>query len=401
MGDQTTFERECTVAVSALKSALIELFDAGQADYTRPQEVARRLGINKTLTWSISRFIESPEAVQAVAFVPGASTVERVAAAFPASSRIDEAKLRVGAAAQAMDEMIQRHAGDRATLELILDNAAEENGQLELSRKLAFRGSSGIAGVQALTRLSTWMAAPSATHAGMLDLVCIRGYSRVRRLRSQMEWTIFRVRRWGGDMGSQETIEPLDPSADLSMPLMPEFNSGPVPTINISGDPRVKDFVLRSGPVGNSGAFDVFAGEIMRNSVPRYATEADPTGEFSTLVAMPVESLVMDLVYHTSLTPMGDARAMVFSETPDNGTHFTHENDPKRLPINVPVLHLAGSPPAVATPLVPRYAEIVSRAFSRTGWNPSEFKATRVEIKFPPLNSLVSMRFGLESRPAE
>jgi hypothetical protein len=116
---------------------------------------------------------------------------------------------------------------------------------------------------------------------------------------------------------------------------------------------------------------------------------------------MPVENLVMDLIYHSSLTPMGEARAMVFSESPDIGTRFTAENDPRRLPINAPVVHLAGTPPAVATPLIPRYAELVSHAFSRAGWNPAEFRAARVEVKFPPLNSLISMRFGLENRPIE
>ena len=57
-----------------------------------------------------------------------------------------------------------------------------------------------------------------------------------------------------------------------------------------------------------------------------------------------------------------------------------------------------GSPPAVATPRFPRYQELVTGVGERLGWDLSQFRATRLELKYPPLGSMVLQRFALPER---
>lgn len=393
------FELDCHETVTKLKSALIELYDAGSVDPNKPQDAARQLGINKTLTWSISRFLESSGSMVAVSFVPGASSIAKVVGAFPSTPRMAEVKARVNEAALGVDAMIARHAGDRTTLDLILDNlTANPDDRLELSRRLSFRGQSGICGVQAKTRLSTWVIAPSASDPTLLDMAAIRGCVRVRRLRPNVRWPIFKMRFWGFLDNASEfrRWEPLDHAAPNGLPLMTEFCRGQIPQVDATTTEQGCDYVMCSGEVGNTGAFDCFSGEIMRSEVGRYATPQDQTGEVGMVISMPCESVLVDLLYHRDLNFVSQSSSLLFSEVIPHGQQTPREGDSKVLPICPRLTTLAGSPPAVATPLVPRYSEMVQRVFDRTGWNPSDFLGIRVEMEYPPLHSQLIIRFPLQ-----
>src|SRR3954469_20670274 len=75
------FEQECKATISSLRAALIVLFQDVGLDPNAPQEAARRLSVNKTLTWNLARLVQSADALAAVAHVPGSSSLERVLAA--------------------------------------------------------------------------------------------------------------------------------------------------------------------------------------------------------------------------------------------------------------------------------------------------------------------------------
>ncbi len=293
------------------------------------------------------------------------------------------------------------HADDRSTLELILDNAAgSEEDRLELSRRLTFRGNSGICGVQAKTRVSTWVLAPSAADETKFDLATIRGYVRVRRLRPNVEWPLFKTRAWGAadDRVQFDTAwEPVEACGPGEVPLMRTFCRGDLPRMDEAATPQGRDYVLRSGAVGNVGAFDCFTGELMRRAAARYVNELDQTGEVGTTIALPTETAVVDLVYHRSVD-MSGARALIFGEISAQGKQTPSETDARVLPMRPRLKALAGRPPAVATALVPQYSEMLQAVFDRGGWSPDEFAGLRLEIEFPPMQSQIVIRFPLEKR---
>src|SRR5262245_44970872 len=149
----TEFENQCRASVDRLRSALIELYDSIGADPGKPQDVSRSLRVNKTLAWNVARLLQAEDSLAAVPHVPGASSLEKVIQASARNGADAETVAKAREAVADFRRMISAHAGDRPTLDLIIDGARSAKSPLELSRKLAFRGNSGLYGVQARTQL--------------------------------------------------------------------------------------------------------------------------------------------------------------------------------------------------------------------------------------------------------
>ncbi len=65
------FEDETKDVLQRLRTALNDLLVSVGADPTRPQDVARQLGINKNLTWKISKIIRETDPGAVVPQIPG------------------------------------------------------------------------------------------------------------------------------------------------------------------------------------------------------------------------------------------------------------------------------------------------------------------------------------------
>lgn len=396
----TEFETACLDRVGQLRTAFIELYDSIGADPTSPQDVARKLKLNKTLTWNVSRLMQAADELAAVAHVPGASSLEKVIQATVKHGASADAVAKAKAAVRDFDSMIRTQAGDRPTLDLIIDGAGStSNGRLELSRKLAFRGNSGLYGVQARTRVVTNFVAPNPEDPSRLDIVTVSGYIDFRRLRPNVRWPIFMARRWG----TAETNaggprwEPIEPSdqAEIGFPVMPSFLRGNVPRITRAITAEGRDFVLENGPVGNEGSFDCFWGEILRAGVARGGSAQDETGEFGATLAAPAETLLMDVIAHDELDFVLKPSLLVFGHIFAHGQPTGKEDDPSLLPIQQEIRALTGAPPLVNTPAVPNYAKLASKVYERMNWDPKRFRGVRLTLDYPPLGSNVILRFLL------
>jgi hypothetical protein len=118
-------------------------------------------------------------------------------------------------------------------------------------------------------------------------------------------------------------------------------------------------------------------------------------------VTAPVQSLVFDLIVHRDLPTVTRAEPLVFSRIFPEGRPTGGREDASRLPIFSRTSPLPGSPPAVATPLVPGYAAMLRRAAASVGCNLAEFVGIRLEMSHPPLGSTVILRFPLEETPGD
>jgi hypothetical protein len=399
----TQFEGECRASVDRLRTAFVELYDSIGADPGSPQDVSRTLRVNKTLAWNVARLLQAADSLKAVAYVPGDSSLEKV---IQASARHGADAQIVAKAREAVADfrkMIDAHAGDRATLDLIIDGTRPAKGSLELSRKLAFRGNSGLYGVQAKTQVQCNFIAPNADDPTRLDMATVRGYVGLRRLRPNVRWPIFMVRAWSG-RGEQivsngwEPLEP-SPSAENGFPLLPSFSGGNTPPIHAMDTPEGRNFVLGEGPVGNEGAFNCFCGDMMRAAVCMYAESPGDIGEFGAAITSPVERLISDIIVHESLTFALKPEVLVFGRIFAHGQTSGSKDDPTLLPICQSITELHSSPPLVNTAHVPRYAQLVKQVFERMDWAPERFRGVRLVMEFPPLGSDVILRFNLPNKP--
>ena len=396
----TVFETECRERVGQLRSALLELYDSVGADPGSPQDVARNFRVNKTLAWNVARLLQASDALAAVNHVPGASSLEKVIQATARKGADPEVVARARKAVQDFRQMIEAHAGDRPTLDLIIDGTGRgQESRLELSRKLAFRGNSGLYGVQAQTRVVCHFLAPNPDNPKMLDMATAGGYVGFRRLRPDVHWPIFMVRSWSEreDALVGPGWAPLEPSEEATngFPVMRSFTRGNPPTIHPLDTPEGRNYVLGDGPVGNEGAFDCFWGESMRAAAARYARAPGETGEFGAAITAPVETLISDIIVDRRLDFALKPELLVFGHIFAHGQPTGDANDPTLLPIRQPTIELAGSPPLVNTTLVPRYAQLVRHVYEKMGWDPAQFRGIRLQMEYPPLGANIILRFPL------
>lgn len=403
MPPDTAFEPECRAAIDGLRAALIELYASVNADPTGPQDVARRFGVNKTLAWNVSKVMTGTDAIASIPNLPGALAFQTLVTAIERGGGDPVAVDRVRNAVQSLDRTVERHVGDRGTLELIVDGLGPSRADhLELSRKLAFRGNSGLLGVQAKTRLMSVFLAPNHDDPERIDMAIVRGYIGLRRLRSNARWPIFQTRGWGHErtMASAEGWRSLEApdEDDGRLPLLADFSSVGAADLEVQRTPAGLDYLLAPGPIGNVGAVDCFLGDCSRAAAPAYRTALDTTGEFGATISAPTERLIFDIIAHErldfALRPDALAFAGIFMDASEDS------EGANRLPLPVPqtVAMLPGRPPVVATPTVPRYPELVQFVHQHMGWRSADFLGCRYELAHPPLGSTVLLRFRLPMR---
>lgn len=406
MGDSVAeklkFDEHCRRSIHALRGSLLDLYRAVGADPARPQDVSRRYRLNKNLTWKVARIIGADDPFEAVPLIPGPGGLDILLDAMAKAGAPEDALARVREAIDQFDHMIEVHTGDRNQLELVLDSMGAGR-PMEMSRKLAFRGNSGIWGIQAGVRVTAHFLAPSRENPHILDLALMGGLTRVQRLRPVDRWPVFQFRHYNDD-GSpdnrsqrRQAIEPPPPSGPTEPGdpwLMRSFCSGAMPTIHLSRRDDVVIYEIGEGPVGRTGEFSCFFGFADLASVPRYRDASNSVGELISSVSVPAESLHFDLFVHESLT-----EAML-PRTEMHGTLGGSVDGVGTMRLNMPEQFRNLGPGAlIDTPLVDRYGDAVQAVMTKLGRPLSEFRCLRLLIEHPPMSSRVVVRYDLPESP--
>ncbi len=394
-----SFEDHYRGAFQALRGALIDLCASRGADPATPQELARRFQLNRGLTWKVARVAAATDPFEAYPQIPGSSAIAILLKAFKKSGASSESLSAVRDAFDAFESMIEQHAGDRATLELMIDSCSPDQGRsepLEMSRKLAFRGNSGIRGMQAKTRVRTMILAPNADDPDMLDTVQISGMIRLRRFRANAKWPLFVRGEFNDDGTSLSTQpQPLFPGSQSSDFLMADYCSLPLPEIKVTPFARGTVHELGEGPVGNSGVTDILYGSLSRKFATRYRDEANEYGECFADINAPVEALLFDVVLHEDLSRDLKLETKLFSGEQARPLFGRHSVE---LPCPEQVQKLGSVQQGAATPLMPRYKQMLESVLESLNWDPARFQLNRLEMKFPPVPSSAVVRFPLEVR---
>ncbi len=403
----SSFQEDYERSFQQLRGALTELLASVRADPSVPQEVARNFGLNKNLTWKISKIIQSSDPYSAYPHLPGTGGLDILLRALRGAGAPQGSVDQTRQAMADFETMVRAHAGDRGTLELMLDSLAEgglQSRPLEVSRKLAFRGNCGIWGIHARTRLTTFFLAPNADQPDKADAVFLTGMVRVRRFRPDATWPLIQ-RQLVNDAGEKIPLPPeiaIDPAyQDSAGPkLLSSFCSDPIPKIREVEVPKGVVYELDEGPVGNTGQADVFYATGYTAVVPRYATPEDAHGEFNSIMNAPVENLQFDMVMHRDLVPERRPEVMLVGRMLGGsalpGTRREHES----LPVSEKVQEIGGGLNAIASPLVPRYPDMCEAVHRRMKWDPEDFVTFRVMMEYPPCPASVILRFPLPERPA-
>lgn len=400
---QTALEADCLDAVSGLRSSLIDLYATLALDPTEPLEVARRLGLNKNLTWKLSKIISADDGFSAITHIPGAPGWEIFFAALSRREAADGAIARVRAALERFDGVVALHAGDRPNLELILDSlgaAGNGNAPLENSRRLAYQGNSGVWGVQAKVRTAAGFVAVDPSDESRVMISLVGGFVGFRRLRPAVPWPLFRFWTYndaGALLPTRDT--PIEPPADPADPpqLMRRFCSPNLPEIRQTRIGNATEYALAPGEVGNSGVFTCFFGTV-ETGCTRYRDRDNEHGEFASSINLPVENLLFDLFVDDRIHMPEPPEVLVFARPHADADGPLTRREEYRLPLAERCTELAGRPPAVATPLVPRIGDLVSTVQHRMGPD-IRWRGFRLLLPYPPMMSTVVLRWPLAEAP--
>lgn len=402
------FAEHCSASVRGIQAALAAAYRSAGLDIEKPQDVSRQIGIDKNLSWKIARIASDEDPMSAAVLVPGPEGINILVEALSRSGLRDRELAALRDAFAAFENMVRQHAGDRPTLQLLLDGMTS-GASLELSRKTAFRGLSGVWGVQARVRIMTQFLMPCASDPTALDTAIVASLIDVRRLRSLSGWPIFRFQRYIGSMASgdeghsvsERKLEPLEDPTGPDDPalIMRSWCSPRDVRVQSVTTPLGIVHELADGPLGLTGTSTFVFGHYERRAVNRYTRPSVMgKGEMGAVVTMPIEALLFDVIAHRDLPEVSEAKLHVFGNPFGNAPLDAAARMSMLLPISEPVHEITGSPTRFDTEHAPKYPQLIAQVFRRIGANPADFRAYRVELRYPPMPSTVMVSYHLPVR---
>ena len=402
------FEIEAKQVIERVRTAFAAILDGLPKRAARAHEVSKAFGIHEKLGWQVANVVYEPDPFVAARHLPGPTSLKRFLDA--ARTRHIRGEL-IEAAEQALAEfqkLIERHAGDRGSLDLMLIGCAGDAAYTAhiAQRKAWFAAGSHIWGVQAKARVMTDFLFPSA-RSDWFDVAYFNGYMKLRRMRPAVRWEITRSKPETDD-GSERSKckrEPLDielakSEQTGSPPLVKRFCSHPLPRIERMEAPNgfIKD-ILVEGPIGETGSLNCFTGEVLRDVALRFRTEHDWMWYASATMRTPCEVLILDQFIHEDLFGPIRPKLYVYSDMTDAPRSPITQRVHERLPVHETVQHLGKGLSGIRTPDAPSYTEMVRYAFNRLGWDPTQFFVYRVRMEYPPVPTTVTMESPLPDAP--
>lgn len=390
-------------AFQKLQSSVAEALAAAGVDATKTRESARVLGLNRGLTWRISRLLRANDDLSAVSDVPGRESMVRL---FDTCAGLGASSATVETALRAVDEFeaaVEACAGDRKTLTLLIANRGESTsiGEADRTRRRLFEGACGVWGVQARVRFVTVFAFPSPEDSNLINAAHTTGYIDFRRLGNRTWPMVYEVvHNSAGELAPfrRTALMPGSGMGD-AIPLMQEFCEPQNPPISTRVSQGFRIFELESGPVGNEGLTTCVFGTLLHGLYPRYPAEPETAG-FMLLIQTPVEHVIFDLFLHRDL----DVIELPRTELLDRLT-FPHGNnesefDLQRMPLAERPRRLAPGAAGAFTHLIPWYPRLLGQITERIGQPINAFDGSRFELAYPPISTTLSRRFDLTPRKA-
>lgn len=399
-----TFEDHAERVLARLRDVFAQIMDALRAKGIQRTDLHKALALDRTLAWKILKVAHGGDLFTMAPHVPGPASIRAFLAAAAKHGVSDELITSARRALADHEELIETHAGDRASLDIMAAGFAKRGRTTtELShRKAAVRANSYLWGVHAETQLKAYMIWPGSA-PGRLDFASLGGFVELRRMRPNMCWVVSRSRCTDNDGQVRHAFkpEPLDPrgaaGGDGGVPLLVDFCSRPLPQFRrrATGVDGMLEDELVEGPVGKCGAVTCMAGEIVRNVASYYRDEHNEFCECVLFARTPCDALVLDLLVHEDLFPGVRPELAVYSELEGGPSYPARGRSGGRLMLPETTELLGRGPAVMHTPSVPRYAEMVRYALGRLDWDGDRLLVHRVHIPAPPIPTAVVVRYAL------
>lgn len=397
-----SFQDDVLASTPRLRELVGQVLEAVCGSSPEIADICAALDLHRKLAWQLRRFAYCTDLFRAARLAPTASGLRALMKAAEARG-VDPAILaELEAVSKAHEQIVEIHAGDRATLDVLAEGCSSDpDGDFEARlREQAFHGNAFIWGVRCRVFYSMMVQTPSRTKPKWFDCAQIRGLYNLQRMRPNVRWTFNQsVVMDDAERQRLPQREPLDAAsaeAHDGVPILGEFCSSPSSVQRrVTSAGHLQDEIM-PGPVGQVGEEQIVTGEVIRDLAPAHATAEDKIAHFGAAVRLPCESFIIDLIVHRDLFPDADREVCVFGEI--NDVVSLDESD--LLPVIAPIEHLGRCDRAARPQEIPRYSELMRDVFARLELAPEDFELYRVAIRYPPMPASVMIRHELPPESA-
>lgn len=384
------------------RAEIAGLFALIGVDPTKTRESSRELGLNRGLTWRLTRMVRGADGALAVADVPATPSMAKF---FDACRGRGVPESAIGSAVAALDRFeaaVSACSGDRKTLSMLVANrqGRADPVEQERARRKLFEGGGAVWGVQAQARFVSVFLFPAKDDPSQIDVGHVTGYVGFRRLRAipwPMSYEAVRSREGRAVAFQKQPLFPVD-GPEGSAQLIRDFCDPHDPDIRVSTLGDLKRFELAAGPVGNAGVATCVFGSYLRHLYPRVESDEHAYASFTVLLETPVERVMFDMFVHRDI----ELPATPTAHLCERLTHPSPPSDDEieRLSIAVPdpPYALGRGASGALTAHISWYSSLVSRVCERLGHSPDSFAGSRFEMAYPPIPTALLRRFPLLPR---
>lgn len=373
----------------------------------RPIVLARRLGIDKTLTGRLLRSLGSGDPYEVVHNAPAPHGLRIFLSASVDAGVNRELCDRAGRAVASFESLIDDFPEGRAALEAaISDHIPEVRQRNERDAKQAvYKSMAYLLGYQSDASVHCSVLSPSQD-GQMVDSLHIGGGINLRRLRGRAPINIFGVRQYEMQPGSPSWIETLDGernAKDVTRYLLLDESDANLPMMSIQSTSAVMHIALDPESMPLNAPVTLYNGWVTRRSSLRYADGTRTHEWHAALVRIPTRIRIQDYFIHRDIWPgTPEIQPRMHGLTVDSVRAGQRGLQHDAIDMSTPVIALGEGieMPELRLQAAPNYQRVLRRAFATAGLEPNHYRAYRCAIVYPvPFVSLTAW-FKLPEAPS-
>lgn len=396
---QMRFQQEAIPVLENLRQAIRGLLSE-LGGIAKPADVQKALATDRTLSWQLFKVAGTANILGCGSAVPSRTSMKRILEVARTKgvspARIDH----VASALEEFETFVQTAAGDRSTFNSMVSVFSDVDHEWSVMdqqhRRNMFRGLSHAKGFQIKTNLGCGIIrrAPDgtvqmATLTGLLDLRVLRPIEALR---------VYGVEFRGTGVDRSSVCTPHRFSQACGGYLLESFSTQPAPHLRFNqgdfpdGNGWWLEALLEWPEVGNFGTSSLFFSEVTRGL--RCSRPGEVCG-FQTTVTRPIETLIIDTLIDPAITDFA---------TPEPVARWASNARPEssaenqNLPGEYLLDSLGRGIHALATPEIPRYADMLLAIIQKLGWDTANFTASRLRIEFPLFQSIAGIHWTLNDQ---
>ncbi len=362
-------------------------------------EISKVLGLDKTLTWKIVKFIDGKDIYLSAKYIPGASSYRSFLKSAKKNGASKESTEVADKAYKDFLQFIDVYTGDRATLDLMLLGESDTGRQKAMfeQKKTCFRAQRFINGASAaVSFLATIVPEPS----DITTVYAIRGYSNLLRYRPNAIPLYDLPRITESDSTLSDNSLQLSPLIEGSVPAgggIPYYAKYCTCKMPHSLDTSLLiDTIMPESEDESYKSINLVTAQRVRTK--GLLEERKKKGEkayqihLSYGISFPTKIAYMDVFVHKNLA-LDLPKCRIYNDISDcnSKNHNRERIDAERFRYDEDVSSIGQGVFCSQIREIPWYTKMLSDTFQYLGMDQDEFDMYRVHVEYPYLPSSISL----------